>query len=348
MTTLIIFILILGTLVFVHELGHFVMAKRAGVHIYEFALGFGPKIWSKVGKKDKVVYSIRMLPIGGFVQIAGEVYEDDNKIPKDKLMVNKSWGSRLSIMVAGVFNNFLLALIILFIYALGWGYTEQKAIIGSVVENYPAEKSGIEAGDKILAVNGKKTDTWNVLLLRINMKDKDGAYSFLVEKADGREVTYKLSPIKELNEKEEEVRVFGFTASKKEYSGFVNAIKYAFSQFASIIDTMLITLGGLFNGSLSLKSFAGPVGIYSIVGETAKYGLGNILYLVALLSINLGFINILPFPAFDGGKVLFLILAKLLGKPINQKIENAMHTIFFVLLMALMLYITFQDILRLF
>ena len=347
MTPLILLIIILGTLIFIHELGHFLMAKKAGVHIYEFALGFGPKIWSKVGKKDKVIYSLRMFPIGGFVQMAGEVYEDDEKIPKEKFMCNKTWLQRISVICAGVLFNFILAIFLLFIVALGWGYTEQKSIIGSVVDGYPAKAAGIVEGDRIIAVNGKKTKTWDMVILRI-MMNKSDEQSMLIKKETGEEITYKLKPIKEKNSEGKEVEVFGFTSSSKEYKGVANAVKYALSTFSSIISTMFVTVGGLFSGKIALSNLAGPVGMYSIVDQTAKYGINNVINLMALLSINLGFINILPFPAFDGGRAFFLIIEKIIGRPVNKKFENIMHGIFFVLLMGLMLLITIQDIIKLF
>lgn len=347
MIPLILLVIILGTLIFIHELGHFLMAKRAGVHIYEFALGFGPKIWSKVGKKDKVIYSLRMFPVGGFVQMAGEVYEDDTEIPKDKFMCNKPWIQRISVICAGVLFNFILAIILLFIVALGWGYTEQRSIVGTVVDGYPAKEAGIEEGDRILSVNGKTTKTWDMILLRVLMNKSD-SHTFLVKKVDGKEVTYKISPKKEKNQEGQEVEVFGFTSSAKEYKGFANAIKYSLMRFSSIISSLFVTIGGLFSGKIALSNLAGPVGMYSIVDQTAKYGIQNIIALMALLSINLGFINILPFPAFDGGRALFLIIEKIIGRPINKKIENIMHTIFFILLMGLMLLITIQDIIKLF
>ena len=347
MGPLLLLIIILGSLIFIHELGHFLMAKKAGVHIYEFALGFGPKVWSRVGKKDKVTYSLRMFPIGGFVQMAGEVYEDDDKIPKSKFMCNKTWLQRITVICAGVVFNFILALILLFIVALGWGYTEQRSYVGSVVDGYPAKEAGIEAGDKIIAVNGKTTNTWDMIILRV-MMNKSKSHTFLVKKADGRDITYEMSPVKEKNKDGQEVEVFGFTSSNKEYKGFTNAIKYAITRFSSIISTMFVTIGGLFSGKIALSNLAGPVGMYSIVDQTAKYGLNNVISLMALLSINLGFINILPFPAFDGGRATFLIIEKIIGRPINKKIENIMHAVFFVLLMGLMILITIQDILKLF
>lgn len=347
MTTFILLVIILGLLIFIHELGHFLAAKKAGVHIYEFALGFGPKIWSKVGK-DKVTYSIRMLPIGGYVQMAGEVYEDDNKIPKSKFMCNKSWSQRLMVMSAGVINNFILAIILLFIFAVSWGYTEKRAIVGSVAPDFPAAIAGMEPGDQILAINGKGATTWEMFTLRSSLDTKTKVFDVLVRKSDNREVTYKLEK-KEYVEKDGTKRlVFGIDASTKKYGGFTNAIKFAFSEFTSIMGTMWFTIVGLFSGTITLKNMTGPVGMYSFVGAAAKIGISSIVYLMALLSINLGFINFLPFPAFDGGRALFLVIEKIIGRPVNSKFENTMHTIFFVLLMMLMLYITVQDIIRLF
>ncbi len=347
MTSFIILVIILGTLIFIHELGHFLAAKKSGVHIYEFALGFGPKIWSKIGK-DKVVYSLRLFPVGGFVQMAGEVYDDDDKIPKNKLMCNKPWLDRIIIICAGVINNFIMAIVLLFIYALAWGYQEPKAIIGEILDNYPAQESGIEVGDRIVSVNGKKTETWDMFILRINLKSDSDEYNLLIKKQDGRYITYKLTPKIEKSTADQEVKVFGFVPSQKKHKGFINSIKYAISEFKSVVSTMFVTIGSLINGKLSIKALAGPVGIYTIVDQTSKYGLSNIIYLMALLSINLGFINILPFPAFDGGRALFLVIEKVIGKPVNSKFENTLHTIFFILLMILMVYITIQDVIRLF
>lgn len=346
MTTFILLLFILGVLIFIHELGHFLAAKKAGVHIYEFALGFGPKIWSKVGKKDKITYSIRMLPIGGFVQMAGEVYEDDDKIPKSKFMCNKSWINRFQVIIAGVVNNFILAIILLFIYALAWGYTETRSIVGDVVPDYPAAVAGIEIGDQILTINGKSASSWKMFNLRSTIDNAQSEYDLLVRKTDGREITYKLEK-KEHTEKDNTKRmIFGIDGSNVRYGGFVDSIKFAFSEFILIINTMWFTIVSLFSGAISLKNLAGPVGMYSFVGEAAKIGISSIIYLMALLSINLGFINFLPFPAFDGGRAFFLIVEKIIGRPVNTKFENTMHTIFFILLMLLMLYITIQDVMR--
>ena len=182
---ILLFLLILGILVFVHELGHFLAAKKSGVFIHEFSIGMGPLVKQITGK-DGIKYSIRALPLGGYVQMAGEIYEDDDtkKIPKDKFMCNKKWYQRLIILCAGVFNNFLLAIIILFVIGLAWGATSLKPVIYDVVPNKPMAKAGIVAGDEIISVNGKKTKTWDRVQLLLLLKTKDNEYEIGIKHED--------------------------------------------------------------------------------------------------------------------------------------------------------------------
>ena len=346
--TLILLIFILGLIILVHEFGHFITAKKSGVYIYEFSIGMGPIIKTHKGK-DGIDYNLRAFPIGGFVSMAGEVYEDDetNKIPKDKFMCNKKWYQRVIILAAGVFNNFVLALLILFFMALIWGAHSLKPEIGEVVENSPMAKSGIKVGDTILAINNHKVFSWDQAQIFLYMKDKDNKYDFEIEHPDGKTETYHITPVKIKNEDTgEEQQQFGFKVANHVEKGFFVSIKYAFQRFASLISTMWITVVNLFTGKISLNSLSGPVGIYHVVGESIDIGASQVVYLIAFLSINVGLINILPIPAFDGGRILFLVIEKIKGSPINQKFENWCHTIFFFLLIALMIYITIFDIIR--
>ena len=159
---LILLILVLGVIILVHEFGHFIWAKKFGVHIYEFSIGMGPLLFTHKGKKDKIDYNIRAIPIGGYVSMAGEVYDDaDSKIPKSKLMCNKPWYQRLIILVAGVVNNFILAIILLSFYALIWHGGPVDPKIESIVVDSAAEKSGLKAGDTITKINGYKVGNWD-------------------------------------------------------------------------------------------------------------------------------------------------------------------------------------------
>jgi regulator of sigma E protease len=344
---IILFILILGILVFVHELGHFIMAKKSGVYIYEFSIGMGPLIKTIKGK-DGINYSIRALPLGGFVQMAGEIYEDDDtdKIPKDKFMCNKKWYQRFLILFAGVFNNFILALVLLFVIAFFWGAPSLDPVINNVTEGKPAEVAGMRAGDTILAVNGKKVSTWDKAQLLLIVKDKDNTYEIKVKHTDGKTEVVKVKP-EEVEDKDgNKSRVFGIEIKQKVSGKFKigASLKYAWQKFWATVDQMGATIGNLFTGGISINSLSGPVGIYTVVGESRKAGFENIIFLTAYLSINLGIMNILPIPALDGGHIMFLIVELITRKKANAKVESLLTTIFFFLLILLMIYITIHDI----
>lgn len=346
--SILIFILILGVIVLVHEFGHFYWAKKFGTHIYEFSIGMGPAIFTHEGK-DGIKYRIRVLPIGGFVQMAGEVYEDDEKIPKEKFMCNRPWHQRIIIIIAGVVNNFILAIILIFLYGLIWGAPSNKPLITSVEKNYPMDKVGVKKNDLIVEVNGKKATTWDKTQILFALKSKDNTYKIKVKHQNGKYETFKIKP-KKIYDKELKTDryVFGFTVEPKVNHGFLSSLKFAFTKFISIIETMWITIISLFTGKLSLKNLSGPVGVYQVVNTGLSAGIQYLIYITAFLSINVGFINILPFPAFDGGRAFFMLIEKVRGKPINSKIENTVHTIGFILLLLLMVLITWQDILRIF
>lgn len=349
MVTLILLILILGILIFVHEFGHFIVAKKTGVHVEEFALGMGPQIFKFKRKNDPTLYSLRLFPIGGFCAMAGEVIEEeDKKLKKSEYMCNKKPYQKILILVAGVTMNFITALVLFFLQGLIWGSTEQLSYVGVVTEDSPIAKSGIVVGDKIVSINGVKTNTWDKIQVAIALEDEDKVYEFVVEKEDGTIKKYNVEPIIQNDEDGNTTYLFGFGADTEVSRSFIESIKYAFIKFYSVISSMGLIIIKLFSGALSLKSLSGPVGMYTVVDTASKYGIENLVYLTAYLSVNLGFINILPFPAFDGGRILFVIIEKIKGSPVNPKVENIFHTIGFILLMILMVVITYQDILRLF
>lgn len=345
--TLIYFVLVLGIIVLVHEFGHFIFAKMFGVHVYEFSIGMGPKIWGTKPKKDKTVYNIRAIPIGGFVQLAGEEVDDDEKIPDDKKLYNKPVWQRFLIMFFGAGNNFILAFLIFFFIGLFTGSPIMEPIVWQANENNPAYLAGIRVNDEIVSIDGNKVSTIDDVMVYLTLA-ADGDEVSIVTLRDGNETEYKVTPVKETDKDGNERYVFGIgTEAGKEY-GFVNAIKYSFVKIGALIKQMFIVLGSLFTGALGLNSMSGPVGIFSIVGETAKFGFVSLLNLVALLSVNVGFLNLVPFPAFDGGRLVFLVIEKIKGSPVSPKIENTIHSIGFILLMILILVITFNDIIRLF
>ena len=346
--SLLVLIFILGIIILVHEFGHFIWAKTFKVHIYEFSIGMGPVIFTHKGKKDKIDYNLRAIPIGGFVSMAGEVYEDDEKINKKSFMCNKPWWQRLIILVAGVVNNFILALLLLFLGALIWGATINLPEVKEVVEGSAMDEAGIVAGDEILAINGRKVSNWDTASILLIMESEDNVYTFNIRHEDGTVEDIDVTPTITENENGTKTNTFGVYIKSEEVHGFVDSLKYAFQKFGSIVHSMALTIEGLFTGKISLQALSGPVGMYEVVDQSIGYGISYMLYLVAFLSINVGFINILPFPAFDGGRVLFLIIEQLKGSPVNSKVENICHMIGFFLLILLMIYITIQDIFRFF
>ncbi|MCI9233927.1 MAG: RIP metalloprotease RseP [Bacilli bacterium] len=346
--TIIYFILILGIIVCIHEFGHFLFAKKAGIYVYEFSIGMGPRLFKWNRKNDETVYSIRLLPIGGFVQMAGEDLDTDEKseIPKDKMMQNKKWYQRFLTIVAGVMFNFILAIILLFVIALIHGAPYLGTTIGEVGENSPAAVAGLETGDRIIKVGNKKVTNSDMLMLELQVQNGKET-TLVVEKKDGKTRKIIMSP-KKITVDGKESYQYGFALETKAEKGIIGAVKYAFGKTISLVEQMVHIIGYLFTGKLALSSLAGPVGIFQVVGETAKTGILNMIYLIAFMSINVGFLNLLPIPAFDGGRLLFLIIEKIKRSPVSPKLENAIHSIGFILLMILMVVITYNDILRLF
>ena len=342
--TLIYFILILGVIILIHEFGHFIFAKKAGIYVYEFSIGMGPRIFKWTRKNDETEYSIRLIPIGGFVQMAGEEIEDDPEVPKDKKFGVKTFGQKFMTVIAGIMNNFLLAIFLYFIIALFTGAPQNKAIVGEISKDYPAYTSGLQTGDRILKLNGKNASTYDTLALELQVNI--GEDVTLEVDRDGQTVEVELTP-KKVKENGEEIYRYGFTITDEVETGFFASLKYAFSKTFSLIHQMILIIGYLVTGNLGINSLAGPVGIFGIVGTAADAGIWSVLSLIALLSINVGFINLLPIPAFDGGRLLFIIIEKIKGKPVDPKLENTIHAVGLFLLMALMLLITYNDIIRL-
>lgn len=343
--SLIYFILVLGITVMVHELGHFIFAKKAGIYIYEFSIGMGPRLLKFKRKNDETEYSIRLFPIGGYVSMAGEDIEIDKNIPKDKQMQSKTWVQRFLTIIAGVLFNFLLAIILLFIIGLINGVPNNKPYIKTIDKNYPIYKSNIKEGDLITKINNVKINDTDRLVLELQVNNKKEINVEVLHK-NGQKETVEIKPIlKQINGKSS--YAYGFVLDSKVNHGFLPAIKYAFLKTFSLLKQMFLIISYLCAGKLSLNNLAGPIGIFTIVGEAAKNGFLNIIYLIAYLCINVGLINIIPLPAFDGGRLLFLIIEKIKGSSVDPKVENTIHAVGFYLLMALMVFITYNDILRL-
>lgn len=349
----ILLVFILGIIILVHEFGHFIWAKTFKVHIYEFSIGMGPVLKSWKGKKDKITYNIRSIPIGGFVSMAGEVYDDDEKVDKKALLCNKPWYQRLIIMVAGVVNNFILAIVLLIVSTAIWGGSAITPKIREVSPDSAAERAGIVPGDTIVAINDYNVKSWDKAQIILHYKNKNDYYTFKIKHQNGEIEEIKLEPDKVKDEESgEEREVFGVYIDNEDTGNVLKVIGYAFKKFGSLVSSMIYTVWGLISGKVSISALSGPVGIYEVVGESFSYNLSQaiqyVIFILAFLSVNVGFINILPFPAFDGGHVLFLLIEAIFRRKVNEKIEGICHTIGFALIFLLMIIITINDIIKLF
>ena len=344
MVTLILFIILLGSIIFIHESGHFLFAKLTGIYVYEFALGMGPKLFSF--KKGETEYSLRLIPIGGFCQLAGEEGEEED-LPKERTLPGKKPGQKFLVMFFGAGFNFISAILVLFFIALVFGSTSTEPILSSVDKGTPAYKACLRKGDEILEINGHDIWTIDDISLYLTIADPSKANEFKVKDTNGDVETYKIKPKKTKVDGEERY-IYGISMVGEEKHGLGAAIEYTFVKTGSLFKQMGVTLANLFTGGIKVSQLSGPVGIYEVVGAQASGGIASLLYLFSFLSINVGFINLLPLPAFDGGHILFIIIEKIKGSPVNPETEAKFHAAGLFLLMLLMVYVTFYDILRLF
>ena len=343
--TILYFALILGVIVCVHEFGHFFFAKLFGIYVYEYAIGMGPQIFKWKGKNGETTYSLRAIPIGGFCSLAGEGADEDKKIPKDRLLQSKPAWQRFLVMFFGAGNNFILALIVLFFLGLFLGSPSFSTKIKGVAIDSPAQIAGFIAGDEIKYINGEKTKTIDDVQLYLAISKGETEITVL---RNNKEEIIKVTPLtEEEREAQNKDYTYGFEFDQEKEYGIFSAIGYSFKKFGALVRQMVMTFKGLFTGNISVKELSGPVGIFSAVDQTKSEGASNLFYLLALLSLNVGFVNLIPFPAFDGGRILFLIIEKIKGKPVKAETENLIHTIGFFILLALIIYVTINDIIRL-
>ncbi|MBU5466743.1 RIP metalloprotease RseP [Virgibacillus sp. MSJ-26] len=419
MNTIIAFILMFGLLVFIHEFGHMIFAKRAGMLVREFAIGFGPKVFDFT--KNETVYTIRLLPIGGYVRVAGEdpeiielkpghhigiEFNDEGKVkniivnnkdkhpnarvieveyvdldhdlviegydvgeheeklkfdvdrkadfimdevrtqiaPYDRQFASKSVGKRAMQLFAGPMMNFLLALLIFCIIGLIHGVPVKNALIGEVHPDTPAEEAGIQSGDEIVQLNGEQISTWDKFTSIIeNNPEKE--VDLTVKRGDKTE---SLAVVPAKVELQEDMYIGQVGVTPAFEKSFFRSFTYGIDQTYDITKLILTNLGMLITGQYSIEMLSGPVGIYDATDQVVQTGFMNFMMWTAMLSINLGIVNLVPLPALDGGRLLFVGIEAVRGKPIDPQKEGLVHFVGFALLMLLMIVVTWNDIQRLF
>ena len=329
-TTVIYAILMFCILVFVHEFGHFVAAKSFGVKVNKFALGMGPILLKK--QKGDTEYSLRLFPIGGFCAMEGEDEESEDERAFNK---KNAW-QKIIIVCAGSLMNLILAIVLMIIVMFYVG--SATTTLDKIVADSPAQVAGLQSGDEIVALDGNPVKKWtDVTKFLSTSKEKTVT---ITVKRDGTELDL----------------VSGFTKSTdgRQTIGIVpklvrnpaSAVGDGFTATYNMGKMMVNVIRQLFTGEVSVKELSGPVGIVYMTGESVKAGLVSFVYFMALLSLNLAIINMLPLPALDGGRLLFIIARKITGKAITDDMEGKIHFIGIMLLFALMIYVTWNDIVR--
>lgn len=329
--TIIYAIIIFLMLIFLHEFGHFAAAKLCGVKVNEFALGMGPAIFKR--QKGETLYALRILPIGGYCAMEGEDEESDNP----RAFGNRPAWQRACVLIAGPFMNFLTCVVLLIIIACWAG--QPTTTIGQVQSGSPADKAGIKAGDTILAVDGSSIDEWEDILTYIG--DSDSKSVDITLERDGSRLVAVTEP--EYDETAQRY-IIGITTKSKHniLTGVVDGVKNT----GTMTVMMYSAIKQLFTGELSMSDMSGPVGVVYVTNQAAKSGVIYVVYIAALLSLNLAIVNMLPFPALDGGRVLFLIIRLFTGKRVSDETEGKFHFVGIMLLFALMIYITVNDVLK--
>ena len=340
---IILAILVFGLIIFVHELGHFLLAKINGIRVDEFSLGMGPRLISFV--KGETRYSLKLLPIGGSCMMG----EDDAEDVGEGSFNSKSVWARISVVAAGAIFNFLLALIFSMIVVGYTGYDEP--VISGVIEDFPAEEAGMQAGDRIVKMNNKKINIWREVTY-YNMFHQ-GETVDLVYERDGKKHEVAITP----KQDEDGSYLLGVT-SPAEYkkANLFTALQYGVYEVKFWICTTLESLKMLVTGTVGMDQLSGPVGIVDVVDETYQqsksYGvvvvIMQMLSIGILISANLGVMNLLPLPALDGGRLVFLFIEAIRGKRVSPEKEGWVHGIGMILLLALMVFVLFNDIKRLF
>lgn len=368
MMTILIFVVLLGMLVFVHELGHFITAKRNGIRVDEFGFGFPPRLFGFIkdetgkyrlvwGNKDvpssgKTVYSLNWIPLGGFVRIAGE---DGHDTSDPESFASKSAWVRVKVLGAGVCMNFLFAwFLISIVLMLGMPqpidpsesgqYTDAKIQILSIVKGTPAETMGLKMGDEILTINGKSMSGLDQVSQEI-ATHRGEVITITIDRF-GKSLSFSGTPRTEYPAGEGSLGIsFSETATVTYpwYQAIYEGARATYAITIAILQAFGQMIASLFGSEKSALDVTGPVGIVYLTKQMSDLGLAYLLQFAALLSINLGIINILPIPALDGGRILFILIEKFKGSPVSRRVEGMIHQVGFILLLLLMVFVTIRD-----
>jgi len=338
MSTIIVSLFIFGLLIFVHEFGHFAVAKMARVGVHEFSLGFGPRVAGVTWRGT--LYVLRLLPLGGFVRLAG-MDPTEQSVPPELNFQNKPLWQRVAVIAAGPVMNFVLAVVLLAVVFTAQGIPRASTVIRQVLPDYPAAAAGLVSGDRIVAVNGRPVASWEELVQAVQAGA--GRELRLTVEREGRTREFSLVPVAD----EYGQGKIGITPTIEFHrmgvlAGLVNGLHYTVK-----LTALIVTFVGKMFTREAPVDLAGPVRVAWEIGQAAQFGFFSLVQLAAFLSVNLGLFNLLPIPALDGSRILFLAWEGVRGRPLDPAKENLIHLIGLGLLLLLMVVITYHDIIRL-
>lgn len=352
LTTIFSFVVVLGILIFFHELGHFLVAKLFGVGVEKFSLGFGPKLFGK--KIGRTEYIVSIIPLGGYVKMVGEEPNADiSPVDMPVSFTHKHVFKRILIVAAGPFFNFLLAVVIFFGIFQSYGSIILKSTIGDVTKGLPAYQAGLQKDDQIIEINGLAIKSWEEMAGIIT--ESKGKSLTLTVRREESTFAVKVIP-KQISTKSifgDEIKryVIGVKSSGDTFARDLNPFQ-AFSE--SIIQTwkisklVVISIGKMIQGTISIKTMGGPIMIAEMAGQQAREGATSLVFFIALLSINLGILNILPIPVLDGGHLLFFFIEAAIGRPVNIRVREIAQQAGILILILLMIFVFYNDISRIF
>lgn len=344
-------LVLLGVLITVHEFGHFAASRLCGIPVKEFSIGFGPKLLQWKSKKHETVFSLRPIPLGGYCMFYGDTDDDPDGIKRkdDPRCYNNApvWKRMISVF-SGPAMNFVLAFAVAVVMMAAYGVSIDTPIVASVNPGQPAELAGLQAGDRFLTVRGQDMTGRAVTDVSAAIGDvSDGEAVELTVLRDGEEIALSIVPTYDAAEGRYLIGIM----IQQGYTDLPGAqvVSAAWDLCKSASTAVLDALGKMITTGEGLDQTSGPVGVVQLVAEqTRQGGLEIFLYLAVLISINLGLVNLLPIPGLDGSRLVFMLIEAVRGKPVSQRIESAIHLAGYALLLGLMVFFTFKDVLRLF
>ncbi|MCL1853322.1 MAG: site-2 protease family protein [Peptococcaceae bacterium] len=354
--TLVWFLLIISVLVFVHEFGHFIVAKRGGIKVIEFAFGFGPRL-IKV-QRGETIYSVRALPLGGFCRFLSEhelkadleegaISQEDYEEQLPRSFERKSYGRRMGVITGGSVFNFVFGAILFVLLFAVWGVQEGTGsnLVAGVVPDYPASQAGIEAGDRIVMINGEDTPDWSALTALITAA-QDHEALIRVEKPDGSVRDISVTPKYDSVAKRAIIGINNEYVNKKVSP--LEAMRLGAIQTVEFTKFLVATLVGMLTGQQSTEQLGGPIKLAEQIGQGAQQGASTLWGLTAVLSIQFGVINMFPIPAVDGGQVVVMTYERIRGKELKPEMKSLIQMVGLALLTLLMVGLLFKDIMGIF